>query len=212
MPRSKFRITNILDKDFRGWLPVIDTEGNKFELFYSTLVTPEDNDSNFTVLEGFHMSKEVKIDYKALPHRLFSEYFGSIKIPRKHHSVILDLKSSQIIFEKSGKIVQYSAQANDLELGSYLILNPDRRHTDRITEVYMSEKTGGSRFAETWFPLFKEKFEFKYLHFGAYSNGCATILSGEGWTDLYFNVITSRLNETAHGILIVIADLEQFKS
>src|SRR5581483_2221683 len=94
----------------------------------------------------------------------------------------------------------------------YLILNPDRRHSENVVESYVSEVNGGSRFAETWFPLVKGEFEFKYLHYGSFSKGCVTVLSGSGWKDVYLYVISSRmkgLEGNAHGRLLVVEDLSE---
>lgn len=210
MPQKQ-RVKNVLDRDFRGWVPVIDSKGKEFEIFYSTQIETKQNSKYFTILEGFNKNKVVTINHKSLPHRLYSEYLGSMKISESCF-LVLDLARSEILFKKDEKMMQVMIQANNLTPGEYLILNPDRRHTDKIVKDYISETNGGSRFAETWFPLFKNEFEFKYLHYGSFSNGCATVLSGSDWTDIYLYVISSRmkgLEDNVHGRLLVVEDLSE---
>lgn len=203
------RVKNVTDKVLCGWLPVEDNKGNTFEIFYSTEVKPIKNSLKFEIIEGFHKGKIVHINFKAIRLKLFTSYFG--KIPTREKCFIgLELKSKTLSFSDEKGRHEVIVQANNLEPGTYLIAFPDRRHSDKISKEYLSEPDGGSRFAETWFPIVKDKFEFKYLHYGRFSNGCATVISsGNEWAVLYNHIVTSRFTDCVHGHLVVVDNLSK---
>jgi len=197
------RIVNNLDRKLRGWLPVKSITGKSYEIFYSTEIQLK-NSGKFLLREGFHEGDIVSIKESSLPYRLFQTYNGPLKVSRKPFRAIVELSTSRILYEKDGKIVEYYVQAENLQPGQYAILSPDRRRIDKATKKYISEGNGGSRFAETWFPLVKHEFEFQYLHYGTYSNGCITVTSGSGWTELYLLIMKSRPRKMYHGTITVV--------
>lgn len=202
------RIVNITDKALKGWLPVIDEDKNEFELFYGTAISPIKNTDRYLVKEGFHKNKSVRINYSAIRPRLFTRYIGKKQFTEKA-IVIIELERSKIAYWDARAYHEFYIQAKNLEPGDYYIIFPDRKHSDRISKEYLDEASGGTRFAETWFPLVREKFEFQYLHYGRFSNGCATVIgNGKEWTGLYEYVITSRLADTTHGHLIVVDKIQ----
>lgn len=206
MSKTTYRVNNVLDKSLRGWLPVTDTYRRKLEIFYTTLVQPNDQFTEFEILEGFHKSKRVVIDYQSINPRIFSAYLDKrVRITNEECFLFIELENNKLLYKAGGRINELYVQAKNLDPGKYLILFPDRRHTDKISQEYIRENSDGSRFAETWFPLLKEKFEFQYLHFGTYSNGCATVLSHQGqqWNHLYNYIVKSRYLDCAHGTLVV---------
>lgn len=206
MTKITYRVNNVLDKSLRGWLPVIDSHRRRFEIFFTTLVRPNDQFCEFEILEGFHKSKGVAIDYQSINPRIFINYFDKqVRIKNEPCFLFIELENSKLLYKSRGKIDELHVQVKNLDPGKYLVLFPDRRHTDKISQEYIKESAGGSRFAETWFPLLKEKFEFQYLHFGSYSNGCATVLSHQGqqWNHLYNYIVKSRYLDCAHGTLVV---------
>lgn len=206
MSKITYRVNNVLDKDLRGWLPVTDTYKRKLEIFCTTLVQPNDQFTHFEILEGFHKSKHVAVDYQSISPRIFTDYLDKrVRIKNEPCFLIIELENSILLYKSRGKINELHVQVKNLNPGKYLVLFPDRRHTDKISQEYIKEGAGGSRFAETWFPLFKEKFEFRYLHFGTYSNGCATVLSHQGqqWNHLYSYIVKSRYLDCVHGTLVV---------
>ncbi|MCL4199712.1 hypothetical protein KJZ67_00025 [Patescibacteria group bacterium] len=205
MASDQLRVINVLDKALRGWLPVVDDEGENFEICYGTAVNHTENINKYTITEGFHKNKTVRIDYNKIIPQFFNEYVGNIDINANKCFVVVDLSSNKLIYSDAYGLHELNVQANNLSVGDYSIICPDRRHDNKISKEYLSEYGIGTRFAETWFPIIKEKFEFRYLHFGSYSNGCVTVIgNGQQWTALYKYVITSRLGEMTHGHLIVV--------
>lgn len=207
MANKNFRVDNVLDKSLRGWLPVTSNNGKKYEIFYSTAVQCEipKKLKEFKIIEGFHKLDNVSIDFQKINPRLFVNYVSKGKIGEQSLCLIfVDLEANKLIYNSLGMLHELNIQANNLKPGKYLILFPDRRHTDKISIDYLNESNLGSRFAETWFPLVKGRFEFQYLHYGSYSNGCVTVISdGKEWTNLYSYIIKSRYINGAHGVLFI---------
>jgi hypothetical protein len=197
-----YEVSNILDKSLRGWLPVMDDSDNRFELFYSTRVKPLNSSGGLLILEGYRKSRAVSIDEQQIKAKLFSVYINKTKVKDEKCVVAVDLKTSKLLFRVNGSLKVINIRVNNLAPGNYTIQFPYSRHSDNVNPSYLSERHGGSRFAETWFPLVKDKFEFKYLHFGQYSKGCVTVID-PGWSDLYQYIITSREEDCVHGALVV---------
>lgn len=200
---NDLRITNVLDKSLRGWLPVTDTNNNKLEIFYTTKVKPIGQDQ-FKILEGYYDSRIIKVDYGRIDPRLFTSYTDSIALKQDQCFIFVEVKNNKLIYKDNEIFYELPVVANNIQHGTYSILFPYRRHTDKVSLDYLNEHKSGSRFAETWFPFRTSKFEFQYIHFGKFSNGCVTFIgSGEEWSKLYKYIISSRKKSLIHGILSV---------
>jgi len=206
MDGSKYRISNVLDKNLKGWLPVKDFESNRFELPYTTEVIVGNRLNSLEVTEGPYRSKSVYIDSENISPRFFSEYLDQ---PVVHSDCLITVILDRQILtyrDRQRGLVELAIKAEDIKTGYYSILVPDRRHKEKTLPRYLMEAVGGSRFAETWFPIMKKNFEFRYLHFGSFSRGCITVLLNQtnDWNSLYFYLISSRNNNQELGKLKIV--------
>lgn len=201
--RNDLRIVNVLDKSLRGWLPVTDINNNKLEIFYTTKIKPIGK-NQFEILEGYYKSRIINVDYSRIYPRLFTSYTDKLSLKQEQCFIFVEQKNNRLIYKNNEIFNEIPVVANNIQHGIYSILFPYRRHTDKVSLDYLNEHKSGSRFAETWFPIMKSKFEFQYIHFGKYSNGCVTFIgSGEEWSKLYKYIISSRKNTNIHGILSI---------
>lgn len=190
------RVSNVLDTRLKGWLPVIDRDKNKFQILYSTKIEFIKKTNIFLIKEGQFKDAMAEIDFKNISPRLFKNYFTDTFKIKDNCELFLSLKD-QILFYKLNEksFVEIYVHALELEPGIYKILLPKTKFKGQKTTRYIEEDMGGSRFAETWFPIIKDKFEERYLHFGTYSLGCITIVAGQTskWNELFIFLLQSRM-------------------
>lgn len=197
---NKYYIDNILDRSFRGWLPVLDSDNNQLELSAYTRISTTKSKKLLKVLGGIHKGKVVTIDESRLPHRVYSEYLSIEKDDNvKTLELHLNLSESSISFLMDNKPVTTSVSATHFEVGEYRILTPSKRFS--MSNVYLREGMGGSRFAETWFPIDDTSVTERYIHYGTYSLGCVTILDSEAWNRIYLCLLRSQQQRRVCGVL-----------
>ena len=206
MKLGKFvRVSNILNKNLMGWLPVIDENNKSLEIPYFTLLQQIDNSSRYLIKEGFGKDKFIKIDYDKIHPRLFGKYETEETNINEKCLILVSLKEKLLFYELNGVIEQNYVDVNDIKTGVYGIYLPNKRFGGNITNNYISEENGGTRFAQTWFPIKDKVFEERYIHYGSYSRGCVTVSSDtSAWNKLYIHLMKSRMKKDLIGILKVI--------
>lgn len=206
MITGKFvRVSNILDKNLKGWLPIIDEENNNLEIPFFTLLQSIGNEDKYLVKEGIAKDKIIRINYSKIYPRLFEKYETEKINTNEKCLIIVSLKEKLLFYKLKGNIEQYYVDANDIKTGIYGIYLPSKRFEGNITNNYINEEGGGTRFAQTWFPIKDKIFEERYIHYGSYSKGCITVLTGTStWNKLYIHLMESRIKKELIGILKVI--------
>lgn len=211
-PNKFIRVSNILDKNLKGWLPIIDDENKCLEIPYFTLLQTIENTNKYLVKEGIIKGKIIRIDYDKIHPRLFERYETEKIDTNEKCLIIVSLKERLLFYELKGNIEQSSIDVNDIKTGIYGIYLPSKRFEGNITNNYINEENGGTRFAQTWFPIKDKIFEARYIHYGAYSRGCVTVLAEtSAWNKLYIHLMESRIKKDLIGVLKVI-DTYQIKT
>jgi hypothetical protein len=199
-PASNNKVANLLDRGNRGWIKVSDDD-KSFYIPYGTQIELLRNGS-YRINEGIYQGKIVYIDFESIKPKLFTSYLSSGLENKPAVKMSLIQSQQKIYLPTTYKF--YSIVCNNLPNGTYKIMMPDHKHTDRMSTDYYNEHRGGSRFCETWFPLVLEKgFTGQYLHFGTFSEGCVTVT--EDWNEIYINLILSRLDSSSVGELTVVS-------
>ncbi len=197
---SNHRIANLLDRGNRGWIKVSE-ENKSFYVPCGTQIKLLSSGS-YRINEGIYQGKNVYIDLESIKPKLFTSYLSSGLESKP--AVKMSLIQSQQKIYLSSTYKFYSAVCINLPNGTYKIMLPDHKHTDRMSIDYYNEHRGGSRFCETWFPLVSGNgFTGQYLHFRTFSEGCVTVT--ENWNEIYLNLILSRLDSSSVGELTIVS-------
>lgn len=192
-------IGNVLDRNTRGWLPVVDEHSNKFYLPLLTKVEKLEN-ANLFVMEGIHKGKTITVDHKRIKPNIYSSYLFNSFTYAEGANLKLILKTSILQFPTQEEKVM----CEGILPGVYKILLPDRPHEKKMQEDYYDESnSSGSRFCTTWFPIDTPQHN-QYLHMGEYSTGCVTVL--DNWQRIYLSLIHSRESESVIGTLTVVEE------
>ena len=211
MKKDNLRIDNVLDKSLKGWLPVKDITGKDYKLFYSTSVEKTKSKKYLIVTEGEAKNKTVSIEYHKIHPNLFSNYYSNDISIESNCRIVVAIKERKLYYRpKKDEFCEIYIGVQDLDYGVYKILLPTKKTDKVVSTNYINEHNGGSRFAETWFPFMKDRFEERYIHFGTYSRGCVTVVHGQtdAWNNLYLYLIKSRKVNNIIGDLIVIDELK----
>lgn len=202
-------LAEVLDPRNGGWLKVsVQSEGEVL-IPYSTRVKVLKKDRNFEIvqiLEGYYKGRMAYFPYSSKDGKSVSSRLGEdILLNRK---LDLEISNKTLFLEDAGLNIGVEIDEKRLENGKYLLQFPIKT-LKKLNPEYLNEKSGGSRFAETWFPIAIQNTPFIdcYLHFGSYSEGCITIKyekkngPSEIWNLLYRDIITSRKTGNTLGIL-----------
>lgn len=208
--KQVFFIGKNLDPLHRGWVRVTVENEGEVELSFSTqveLLESKQNYQKILILEGYYKNCIAQLPY--LVRKGDSSYSCLTQPLRLNNKLKLRVKGNYLTTNrKSSKIIVDCAS---LRKGVYRIGFPIKI-TKKINPVYLSEEKGGSRFAETWFPLItdNEIFVEKFIHFGSVSEGCVTIKytpqlhTVNSWNQIYMKLITSRKADNTLAVLEVI--------
>lgn len=204
-------LTEVLDSARNGWLSIKKGE-EKIELPFSTklfLIKRGEESEIAKVLEGNYRNCVVYIPYMIKNSKIKYSYLSSksLHIPKADLMI-----KSNYLFSKNADL-KIKVIKDSLDPGIYRIKFPVKRQKKEINQIYFNETKGGSRFAETWFPILKEEdfFMQRYIHFGTYSKGCVTISYqpknsfSDDWRQLYMYLIRSRDQEKGDlGTLVIV--------
>jgi len=152
-PVSNNRITNLLDRSNRGWIKASE-EDKSFYIPYGTQIELLRN-GGYRINEGINQEKIVYIDFESIKPKLFTSYLSSELKSKPAVKMSLIQSQQKIYLPTTYKF--YSVVSINLPNGTYKIMLPDHKHTDRMSADYYNEHRGGSRFCESWFPLVSEK-------------------------------------------------------
>jgi len=198
-----YKLDNLLDQFNKGWIKVTTNDGRLINLPYSTQVTRSKN--LFKVVDGFHKNIKFGLSDKQIGLYIRKQTTSMSKI-----NLTLHLSSKILEVPKVGRF-KILFEKEKIQLGTYKLLIPFYPH-DKNPKIHSDEKSGGSRFASTWFQLSNPKFVLKdtFLHLGTYSEGCLTFPytkngnSGKNWYKLYFTLINSRVDSHSLSFLNVV--------
>lgn len=203
---TKF-IGNVLDPINRGWINcVVDSQK---EIFLSYLTKVEHIEAleyfeQVKILEGYYKDKFAELPFMAKDNKSCYSYLVEKRLLSKPLTIILNNNTLEFRNFRCDVL----ADTNILNKKIYLIKFPVRVNKI-LPNQYFNENNGGSRFADTWFPLQAkdELYPEKYLHFGSISQGCLTVkfnpLSKSIWNTLYMSLIHSRLDDYNLGVLTI---------
>lgn len=191
-------LTEVLDSQNKGWLVVQNIYGKDFSLPYLSQVK-ENKSGDFYITTGPNINNI--LEGKKF-RNLYSKYFSSYAdvVSNNFDKVILSISHRTITV--GGLVVKIEFLENSFTKGEYFILHPIKT-LKNINKKYFDEKIGGSRFAETWFPVIsdKEKYPASYLHFGTISSGCIVVpyrfsdSSDPVWSEI-FKKLMSKINDS----------------
>lgn len=197
-----FYISKILDQTHRGWIKA-DIEGeNEVFLPYLTkvkLIEECEDYEKVKILNGKYSNKIARLtsllDSK---NGYYSSLEEIVKKKKYKNNIMVDLKKQKLIFNKNE--IDIVADPSKFDTKEYSILYPIKSHKNVFS--YLNEDKGGSRFAETWFPIqsINKEPTCQYLHFGKISDGCLTIkIDGScraqrSWNTLFLSLLKSNKN------------------
>lgn len=205
-----FYISKILDQTHRGWIKAKIEGEDEVYLPYLTKVELIEEGKNYErvkILNGKYKNKFAQLT--SILDSKNGHYSSLEKITKKtiKNKIIVDLKKQKLIFNENK--IDIIANLSKFDIKKYFILSPIKSHKNIFS--YLNEDKGGSRFAETWFPIQSKNKEpiSQYLHFGKISDGCLTIkIDGSNyaqrfWNTLFLNLLKSNKNEILGYINIV---------
>lgn len=200
MKRNILYLKNVLDSKQKGWLRVQLCGGDFVEIQYLTKVKLEAKHEQYeevTIMDGYYKSKKAKIPYFSMDKSTNYSFLEKNVLSKKQPEITLATSQNKLFINKIQTEVVVDSSA--LTKGKYLINFPVKSKKI-LNSSYLDENTGGSRFAETWFPIIKshDTFAEKYLHFGLYSEGCITVKykkqasPSEIWKNICMSLLASR--------------------
>lgn len=202
-----FFITEVLDMEHKGWVEVEIDNSIFRKLPYSTKVELLEEASKYQrikILDGYYKNHHALLPYQVKKKNSTCSYLSSKLI--YNSNLILKLKANTLLI---GDIkMKVISDLSNIKKGVYNIKFPIL--TTKKMDNYFLEKSGGSRFASTWFPITQadELYIEKYIHFGTYSHGCVTvkydptIIPGP-WQLLFITLMTSRKSNNVLASLII---------
>lgn len=207
MKTKIYSIGNNLDSISKGWLKVlIDSQGG-VDLAYSTkveLIQQNPDSEKVRIKEGNYENYIAHIPYFSKNQgSVFSYLIPSLEFKKNR---VLRVKKDKIIF--NGNSFEVIIDRSILKTGKYRIKLPTKT-SKNLPPEYLDESRAGSRFAESWFPIYGEGdlVTEKYLHYGTVSEGCVTVkhksmLSYNIWNNIYLFLMNSR-NKDGLATLII---------
>jgi hypothetical protein len=208
MKSSKIKfIGNVLDPINKGWVRLNVGGQGEVCLPYTTkveLIEMTDSYEKVKILDGYYKNSVAELPFM-------------VKDNKSHYSFLIDKCSfSQLgVIKIIGNVLKLNnlkseviAEKSVLNKKNYFIKFPIKTNK-KLPSTYFDEHKGGSRFAETWFPLLAkgEIYPEKYLHFGSISQGCITVkfspYQNSLWNILYTKLLRSRIDSNNLGRLII---------
>ncbi|OGM76132.1 hypothetical protein A2210_02885 [Candidatus Woesebacteria bacterium RIFOXYA1_FULL_40_18] len=196
--RKTYFISKILDRFHRGWLTSFSLAGQRTELPYSTKVVLIKNlkDGQLIRVEENNIRGEiVKIPFLFSNFGQHQSYLSKNKI--NYSKLRLKLRKKDGLLLLGDKKYRCVVDEN-ITNGDYLIKFPLPKLN--LDPKLTNETSGGSRFANTWFPITRrdDRSMGRFLHFGSFSKGCITVRFDEDmnsiWSEIYLKIILARMN------------------
>lgn len=197
--RKIYFISRILDRFHRGWLTSFALSGQRIELPYSTKVILLKNlkDGQLVkIVENNVRGEIVKIPFVSSDFGQRQSYLSKNKIA--YSKLILKLRKRDSLFFVGNKKYRCVVDEN-ITNGNYFIKFPLSKLS--INPRLVDETIGGSRFANTWFPIEKsdDRNMSRFLHYGSFSKGCITVKLNETpnnstWSEIYLKIMLARTN------------------
>lgn len=198
-------IINVLNKFDRGWAEVNLLDGGRVLLPYGTTFGFIQDDL-LMVLDGHYKGDSIKLTKES--YLLQSLGYQQV-LTNNQITIKYNLEDNRIVFQDGNSYVLVRSSQRILSPGNYKLELPRFPHRELCKSIYLDESIGGSRFAETWFEIVpaQGKRIGSFLHYGKISEGCLTISMKENpkniWTDIYFSLITNRVQSNFVANLIV---------
>lgn len=202
-----YYIKQVLDFFHKGWITAYIEDGGFIQLPFSIevkLIKKLKDYEKVLVKEGSHKGDTVLLSYLLKSNNSnYSCLDQDLKIKK---NVVIRVKSNRLFFDK--QVVNIIYDTNHLLPGEYKIGFPVL--IKKENNKYLLETHGGSRFAQTWFPVYQAETTFieKYIHFGSISKGCITVryaykqIPSSEWNSLYMYLIMSRTNGGLASLII----------
>lgn len=185
---SNYMINMVGSGAGKGWVKVVMADSNKTEVslpaYLKLRIESCDTDDRytFTILEG---------QYKGKRARTFPRDGNvDILVPASGHTTegLLTLTFNNKtrkdgVLKYGSNSIKVTVDQNPLPSGTYRIKLPDHPH-----------KKGDypDEFSKTWFPIEDSKVADRYVHAGAESAGCVTIVERPKWNSVYTYLIKRR--------------------
>lgn len=206
---QQYFIGRNLDPLHKGWVKAIIENEGRIDLPFSTrvkLIESQKNYEKILILEGYYKNSIALLPY--LSENEDSSYSYLVSTLKLNKNIEAKLIGNKLTI--GSKSWEVSVDYTSLKKGSYSIGFPVKI-TKKINPDYLLEKKGGSRFAETWFPINaqNEMFVERFIHFGYISEGCVTVkynslhLSSNSWNSVFLRLLTGRKTDQSLGTLKV---------
>ncbi|TAL72363.1 MAG: hypothetical protein EPN88_04925 [Bacteroidetes bacterium] len=203
-----FYVANVIDSLNKGWLKATIEEQGEVYIPFSTKVDLLESMNDFEkiyILEGYYKGSTAIIPYMLRHGKSHYSYLNSRM--RLRSGPTIRIKGERLFFGQY--LFKVMIDRTVLNKKKYSIKFPVR--TSKILpKDYLDETKGGSRFAETWFPIQADDdlYPEKYLHLGSISKGCITVEYNPRdrsnlWNVLYLKLMRSRLNDINLGYLAI---------
>jgi hypothetical protein len=187
-----------------GWLTVLNSKGMKVSLpNYLNVNVYETKKGRefFEVREGPLFGQKFSVIIKNN-----NSFIEKLSYPYKKGTKLTFHSKSKKLFIKDKEYKAISGvdvffdflYTNTISKGTYDIQIPDAPH--KGGQNYLNK----SKFAVTWFRLGEGQKDDRYLHCGARSAGCITVIDVDKWDEIYDILITSRKNKDDVAIVEVI--------
>jgi hypothetical protein len=190
-------LTEVLDSINKGWLDIVAENEGPVSIPYSTrvkLLNSGEKNQKVVILEGYFKGKIGHIPYKSKNRTSFYSFLT----PTLRLSYGRKLRLSKDVLCISSKKFQVVMSLGSLKPGIYNIKFPVKT-SKKLNGDYLDDNRGGSRFAESWFPVVDKNGcpSEKYIHFGSISEGCITVKYKLHdalcpWYFIYLTLIKSR--------------------
>lgn len=207
---QQYSIGRNLDPYHKGWVKVIVENEGEVELSFSTrvkLIMPYESYEKIVILEGYYKNCVGQLAY--VTRNRNSSYSYLTRGLRLNRNLKVKLIGNKLVINK--KSWEVTVDYTSLKKGKYIIGFPVKT-VKKINPSYLDENKGGSRFAETWFPIttHNEVFIEKFIHFGYLSAGCVTVkyntsnIKSNSWNLIFMKLITSRKVGNSLGVLEIV--------
>jgi hypothetical protein len=183
----------------RGWLEAYTLDDIKILISYMTkveLLASNDKNQIIRILESDNIGRIAKIPYYLRSRKEHYSYLCFAKAPSITEKIYLHKTNSEITYlgERCPVVL-----GGNLKQRTYLLGFPVKRNIARAMNEYLDERSGGSRFAESWFPIKRQECGTNiFLHYGRISEGCITVKyekENDNWTRLFLNLMLSRIDD-----------------
>lgn len=206
-----YYLTEVQDLQHKGWLVVREGDlilhipfGARFNRLEQRSRT-----ERVELLDGPHSGRVINLPYLRADKSGFYSYLKR-ELPFRYQArkAVFYRKAKRLVIDEYKVSVIYEGT---LIAGSYEILSPVYKPLGD-GHIYLNERRGGSRFAETWFPVVAKGkvYTQNFIHFGRMSEGCLTVQynttheAANNWVDVYQRLITSRVSSSVHAELEIL--------